>query len=728
MTKKKVLAMAVWAAVASIGFVMPASAEETMSTDVNPVLVEGQQDVLPGGMVSTKGAVGILGDKDVMDTPFTNVNLTSKTIEQFGGSNQPLQSILVNNPSVRSVGTNLHNDYSIRGLKQTGTSMYVNGIPGLMTQFWAPTFFASDIQFVSGPNSGISGLPSTYETSAAGGFVNVVSKKATEKDITRYKQTFSGKGSLGEYLDVGRRFGKNNEWGVRLNTELLNGKTAIDEQRMKAQGIFANIDRTTKHANTNLLAGYRHLDIEGGARWFTLKNSNQVPNAAITGVPKAPNSSKNFGFDGIEKESEGFILAFNHKQKINDNWNWFVNAGYNHNKLNKNVIGASSNFVIINDAGDISTNLMSTQTVTRNIYAQIGTNGQFKTGAIEHDVTLALDKAWHSISGAKNNHNGSGANTPSMGSAIGNLYTGVNPSSNFKLYSIETGLSSKDNYWGLSIADTLKYKKSQLLLGLHKHASTVDSYKAADGTHNGKQIRSAELCPTYGYVYSPNENTSLYISHSEQYDKGQVSTYAGNLGETLDPAKTKQNEIGIKYQNKGFMANFALFDIKQANNFKVTKSDGLDYLVQDGQVRYKGAELSANGRIAKKWNLMGGLMILNPEQERTENGKNDGKRVNGVAKFSAVSTLEYCPDEKLTAFGRMVYTGKSKIFNETFDVPSSTAFDLGLTYKTKVNNTPVKLSAICYNLFDKDYWTAHTGNGLILSNPRTFFVSATFDF
>lgn len=147
---------------------------------------------------------------------------------------------------MRIQGTTLHNDFSIRGIKGNGTSSYLNGIPGLMTQFAAPTFMIGDIQFISGPNSGITGIPSTYETTAAGGIVNFVSKKATEAPLTRYRQTFSGKGSFGEYLDVSRRFGKDKEWGVRINTELLNGNTAINSNDMEAQGIFANIDHRDK--------------------------------------------------------------------------------------------------------------------------------------------------------------------------------------------------------------------------------------------------------------------------------------------------------------------------------------------------------------------------------------------------------------------------------------------------------------------------------------------------
>lgn len=717
--KKKFLTAAVLCALASTGFVMQVSAEETLTHDLDEVIVEEDRDALPGGYVKTKGNVGILGEKDVMETPFSTINLTQKTIEMFGGPNQPLQSILANNPAVRIQGTTLHNDFSIRGIKGNGTSSYLNGIPGLMTQFAAPTFMIGDIQFISGPNSGITGIPSTYETTAAGGIVNFVSKKATDAPITRYRQTFSGKGSFGEYLDIGRRFGKNKEWGVRINTELLNGTTAIDKNNMKAQGIFANIDHRDEKSKTNLLAGYRHLDIEGGARWFSLKAA--AIGKDITHVPSAPDASKNYGFPGLAKESEGYILALNHEQNMNDDWKWFLNAGMNSNKLQRNIIGSSSNFVIINDKGDVANNLMSTQTVTKNYYAQMGINGKVKTGVLEHDLTLAIDKAWHSIEGAKNMYNDG-----SMGSVAGNIYTGLY-GKDVWFPSIETGLSSKDKYWGISFADTVKFNKMQVLLGIHKHNASVDSYNKTTGMVT-QTVNSNALCPTYGLVYQPDEHTSLYASHSENFDKGTIvaSKYTGNAGQVLDPAKTKQNEIGFKYQNAGFVTSLGVFDIQQANNIDVTKSDNKLYLVQDGEQKYRGIELSINGRIAPKWNFMGGLMYLDAEQSKTVNGTNDGKTVNGVAKWNAIAALEYTADEKFSVIGRALYTGKADIYNEQLQTPSYITYDLGVNYKTSIYKTPVTLTAMCYNLTDKNYWTAY-GNNLILSSPRTLMLSATFD-
>ena len=66
--------------------------------------------------------------------------------------------------------------------------------------------------------------------------------------------------------------------------------------------------------------------------------------------------------------------------------------------------------------------------------------------------------------------------------------------------------------------------------------------------------------------------------------------------------------------------------------------------------------------------------------------------------------------------------------NKKYEIPSHLTYDLGVSYKTKVNTIPVKLSAMCYNVTDKDYWMGRGGSTTIgLSMPRTFMLSAQFD-
>ncbi|WP_158453469.1 TonB-dependent receptor [Pelosinus fermentans] len=668
---------------------------------------------MPGGFVFKSGSVGFLGEKSVMDTPFTQTTLTNKTIELFGGSSQPLDSILSNSPSIQASGSVLHNDFTLRGFRANGTSTYVNGIPGMFTQFNAPTFFIDHVDIISGPNSGISGTGAQYESDSAGGLINFVSKKAPEEPMTRYTQTFSGIGSFGGYMDIARRFGKDKAWGVRINTELLNGETSIHGENMKAKGIFVNVDHRDDKSTTNVLTGYRQLEIEGGMRWFKL-------GSGVTQLPSAPKSSSDYSFDGMVKASRGWILAVNHEQKVSDNWSIFFNGGLNRNNLTKNVSPYSSSFTIDNDAGDYDLLVTNGGTPMNTYYAQVGTQGKITDGEVTHNLTFAVDQSWRNRKSATSNEKNS------IGQ--GNIYHGIvqnsMPNTNYT-----TGLAEKQKLWGWSVVDTIEYEKWQLLVGVHKHFASVDSYTPATGKKSGS-VDSDAFCPTYAITYKPEDKLSLYASHSESFNKGTVVSSAyNNAGDILDPAKTKQNEIGMKYENAGILTTLSFFDITQANNIDVLAAGSTTQYdqIQDGRDRHKGVEVSANGRLADKWNVMGGFMILDATREKTKNGQYDGYDVSGRAKWNSVVGLEYQADEKFSVTGRARYTGSSTINNETITVPGYTTFDLGVKYRTKIKSTPATFNLMCYNLTNKDYWMASRGDQIYVSMPRTIMLSAQFD-
>ena len=133
--KKKFLAMAVLCAVASVGFVLPASAEETMQHDLDEVIVEADRDALPGGFIANNDRVGILGNIKAIDVPFTQKKYTEKTIMTFYDPNQPLNGVLANSPSIR-VGSPspMYTDFSMRGVNMNASHYYINGIPNMFNQ------------------------------------------------------------------------------------------------------------------------------------------------------------------------------------------------------------------------------------------------------------------------------------------------------------------------------------------------------------------------------------------------------------------------------------------------------------------------------------------------------------------------------------------------------------------------------------------------------------------
>lgn len=61
-------------------------------------------------------------------------------------------------------------------------------------------------------------------------------------------------------------------------------------------------------------------------------------------------------------------------------------------------------------------------------------------------------------------------------------------------------------------------------------------------------------------------------------------------------------------------------------------------------------------------------------------------------------------------------------------IPSYVTADFGVDYKTRLADTPVKISAMCYNVAGKDYWMGRGGSTTFgLSMPRTITLTATFD-
>mgnify|MGYP000097866047 FL=1 len=381
---------------------------------------------------------------------------------------------------------------------------------------------------------------------------------------------------------------------------------------------------------------------------------------------------------------------------------------------------------MINNNGDFESVDRDGPLAITNYYGETGVKGQFNTGEVKHNLVLSIDKSWST------QWSGSGNLVQKY---AGNLYDGRTENFNPDVSSgVSLDKASNSQFWGVAAVDTLEFGKAQLMLGIHNQHSRVYNYSS------NSEVDSSGTSPLYGITYKPVDNLSLYASHTESFSGGSAVTNSKyiNKGAILDPAKTKQNEIGVKYENAGLLTTLSAFEIKKAGTTDeyVGRINGSDMFrcTQDGENEYKGIELSVNGKVAPKWNIMGGFMYLDAKRNKTSDsnmdgiGDYDGYRVNGSSRWNGVLAREYEANDDFSVLGRAVYNGSSTINNGDLDVPAYMSFDLGLNYKTKINNTPVTLSAMCYNVTGKDYWIPQSGtNYLALSNPRTFMLAAQFD-
>ena len=708
------------------------SAEAPPMKDINPITdteANGEADLArhnigetvvtanrrERGFATHTGNVGILGERNTMDTPFTVTNITQASIQDFGDPSQPLDSILAQSPAIRQSGSVLHNDFTFRGFRANGTSTYVNGIPGIWTQFNAPTYVMERAEVVAGPNSGLSGTGTQYESDTAGGLVNFVTKRAGRQDFNRLIMTYGGHGMLGTYLDLSRRLGGARDWGLRVMTEYVNGNTAVDKEKIKSRSIFMNLDHRDKKSTTNFFAGYRDHEVLNGQRWFKL-------GANVTHMPSPPNPSRNYSFDGMEKESYGYVMTVNHEQNLSSRWKWFTNFGMMHNKLNKNIMYQNSALTIFDDDGDFQLIEQSSTTPQVAYYWQLGMRGKLPAGVVDHSLTFAFDRAWRLREGTKG-----GTMARALDLGTGNIYSGTMHQTRAVDSSYESYLSNKTRMEGFSLADMVSYQKWQFLLGFHHHDAYVDAYSSNTGRVSSSMHTSANT-PTYALMYHPEKNLAIYVSHSENFNTGTVvgSGYK-NQGDILPPAKTKQNELGVKWMNKNLLTTLALFDIEQANNIDVYRENNR-YQFQDGKLRHKGVELSITGNPARKWQISTGISYLDAKYEKTARVLHDDILESGRPHWAGSLLLRYDAEANFGVFARVLYTGSAPLLYERFYAPAYTTLDVGLNWNTKIRTMPAKVSLVCYNAFNKSYWNIARGDNLYLSTPRTFALTVCMDF
>lgn len=722
MMNKKALAMSVFCAVASVGFVMNASAAEQMEThSIDEVVVEGQA-ALPGGMINSTARMGIMGYKDVMEIPYSQMSMTTKAVETFGDPSQPVCTLLANNPSIR-VGTTspMYTDFAMRGICMNGNHFMLNGVPSLYYQFATPpSHIIERIDITSGPSGSMNGTQMSNNgvnsgSTPAPGTINVTTKKATDTPVTRYTQTFSGRGNFGEFIDVGRRFGKDEQWGVRVNGEYMSGGLAVPGGKKGEKNIFVNLDHKDDKSTTNLFAGIYDLRIDKAQRWFTY-------NGATNKMIGAPNSKQDYDFKGTTKWAHGWLGTFNHDQKLGEHATAFVTAGYCERDGNKYNSQAS---LLFNDKGEfVTSNKLNAQDeASKNGYVQIGIRGDVTTGMVKHNLTLSADRSW-----AKYWNKG---NTSATGLIGGSIYTGVIHSHTaLPVMKVAEPQWSETNF-GLTIGDTMEIGKANVFLAMNRKHENVLAIAKTSGAAPGNNIKNDNWAPSYGIDYMPTDRLAFYAGHSETMSRGLVVSdeTCGNNGETMPPVKSKQYEVGVKYKAGKVLNTLAYFDITEANRYK---DSVLNWYVDDGENRYKGVEYTANGQIGKA-TITGGFTWLNAQRQTTAGGAKDGWHVNGVAKWSAVIGAEYRPTDAWGFVGRVNMMDKCYIDNGSApsgktQISGYTTFDLGVNYKTKIGSVPVKLNAMCYNLTDKDYWLGRGGSTTFgLSMPRTFMLSAAFD-
>jgi iron complex outermembrane receptor protein len=664
-------------------------------------------ETLAGGQVARGARLGMMGNKDVMDTPFSVTSYTAKTLADL--QTVTVADALQRDPSVRSTGQTggIVDSFFIRGFpigEGNIGELAFDGVYGVAPNYRVFTEYAERVEVLKGPGALMYGIS---PNSGVGGVINIVPKRPLDEDLTRFTGSYASDSQVGGHLDLSRRFGEENQFGVRFNGNLQGGDTAIDNQHRDVGVGAIALDYRGERLRLNLDYISQKESYDAASRPFTI--------APGVDVPSAPNGRTNVSQDWGWSDTKEQSALLGGEYDLTDTVTVFAHAGGG-----KSDVKRVSDQVprILNEAGDTSNIPGYYKFNVDRSTADVGIRGVFATGPITHTTTLMATQYQDELSRGINN-----------GTVIrSNIYHPIDVPKQF-INSPKVLRISESDLSGVALTDTLSMldDRFQLTLGVRRQDIESRNYNAA-GSVSSKYNDSATT-PLVGVVVKPWEDVSLYYNYVEGLSKGDIAPgTAANAGETFAPYESKQHELGVKYEHGTFMTTLALFQIEKPSG---EIGAGNVFSVQAEQ-RNRGIELSVFGEVAPGTRLMGGVTVLDGELTDSATAANRGNKPVGVPDVQANLWAEWDTPwlEGFTLTGGAIYTD-SQYVNQanTQELDAWTRFDAGARYATRIEGRPTTFRATVQNVFDREYWSGVASYGAFSPGyPRTLQLSATVDF
>ncbi len=350
----------------------------------------------------------------------------------------------------------------------------------------------------------------------------------------------------------------------------------------------------------------------------------------------------------------------------------------------------------------------------------MGARAKLTTGAVRHEFTLSATGLTSEL----------GVVAPTTNFTANIYNVPVMPKPDLSGFATTAPKTNQTDLASYSLSDSLYMldDRIQITLGGRQQQVNISNYVAATGVRSSAYDQSA-LTPFVGVVVKPVQNVSLYANYIEGLTSGGVAPVGtSNAGTALPPAKSKQIESGFKVDFGRFTTTFGVFEITQP--LAITQSG--TYML-GGEQRNRGIDVNVFGEVQPGIRMLGGVTLMQGVQTKTLNGATNGLEAVGVpdVQFNLGGEWDTPFIPNLTLTGRVIYTS-AQVANatNTQSIPEWTRVDLGARYVYyRPNGKPITFRAGVENVFDESYWSAVSANyGLARGAPRTYVVSATYDF
>jgi len=668
-------------------------------------------DALPqayaGGQVARGGRIGVLGNRDIMDTPFSVTSYTAKKIEDDQATT--IADVVAGDPSVRTSGQTggILDAFFIRGFPVGEGNLgeiSFDGVYGVAPNYRVFADYAERVEVIKGPTALLSGMA---PSSSIGGGINIVPKRAPDGDLTRLTAEYVGTSQFGGQLDMGRRFGPNGEFGVRFNGSYRGGDTPLDKQSREARVGALALDYRGERLRASLDLLEQKEDFNAPSRPFLV--------AAGVSVPSAPNGRRNVTQSWEWSEVTDRAALLRGEYDLTDGVTVFANAGGGWTTVDR-LFGTPT---ILNARGDTSETPEHYKFEVDRSTLDAGLRARFDTGMVSHRATVQASRYHDTLSRGLTGGR----------AVLSNIYAPADRAVQAVAAPGRVPKISETDLTGFALTDTLGIldDRVQLVLGVRQQTITSENFSATTGAVTSSYEKSA-VTPMAALVLKPRDNVTVYANYIEGLSKGDIApATAANAGEALAPYVAKQVEAGVKVDFGHIGAT--------ASAFQITKPSGQlagGVYTAGGEQRNRGLEFTVFGEVAPSLRLLAGVTFIDAELTKTNSPATRGNTPVGVPKVQANLGAEWDTPflAGLTLAGSVAHTtGQYVNAANTQRVPAWTRLDLGARYRTTVHNRPVTVRATVQNVLDSEYWSGVASwGGVSQGAPRTVLLSVSTDF
>ncbi|HEX5345204.1 MAG TPA: TonB-dependent receptor, partial [Duganella sp.] len=480
---------------------------------------------------------------DIMDVPST-VNVVTREVLELQAAGG-LYDALRNTAGVtrQQNGGDTWDQLVIRGIAvENRTNYRLNGSLPVMNFSQAPMEDKERVEVLKGATA------LYYGFTSPAGVVNLVTKRAGVKPVSTVGLTVDQNGSAVATADVARRFGEQQQVGVRINAAGGTLGSYLDNVgNGNRKFVSAALDW---RVNARLLL---KADLEYDQRRVTEQAGIALP-TAVNGVitlPAAVDPKRLIGPDWAKFDAQSKNAMLRADYALSDDWALTVEAGHAETARDRAlaIFRLTNAAALATGAGRITGNLQHSVVDSNMLRAELA--GTVATGAVQHDLTIGAtrtDKGQDPIYQAN------------YTIAAQNLYNPV-PITSYTVGAYPTtpttaALSSRDS--GVYALDRLTFSPHwQAVAGVRSV-----QYRSDQGANH---YEVSKTTPLAALIYKLNPDLSFYASSSQGLEEGETApTGSANAGVRMAPGVSRQKEVGARWRVEGgTLVQAALFDISR---------------------------------------------------------------------------------------------------------------------------------------------------------------------